>query len=61
MATNNPYDKDMDASTASPVRTALENSRLTSGKIPPVSGTGHQVNSLTEIVVPVTQIEQYIL
>ena len=61
MATNNPYDKDVDAFTASPARTALKNSRLTSGKIPPVSGTGHKVNSLTEILVPVTQIELYIL
>jgi hypothetical protein len=31
----------MGASTASPARTALKNSQLTSGKIPRISGTGH--------------------
>jgi len=36
-----PYDSDMGASTASPARTALKNSQLTSGKIPRISGTGH--------------------
>jgi len=35
-----PYDSDMGL-TASPARTALKNSQLTSGNMPAFSGTGH--------------------